>query len=153
MRKFVPRSLSILATFALVGLGTMPAMTGSAAAMGPTSTAACAGLTSQANNILTPLANATTADNAAQAALKAADAAATADLAAFVTAIVPVIHDLDANITDQAHLKAFSAATDTFVKAFLTASDDRVAAFKTSNDLGLLQLQQSLITQAKAALC
>jgi hypothetical protein len=154
MKKFVTTTTSAIVAFMLVGVGSMSALAGTAAAApGPTTVKVCSQLAVQANNILTPMANAISADNAAQSALHAAQTALTADLVTFVAAIVPVIHDLDANITNPTHTNAFNTAENNFVTDFVNVSNDQVTAFNTGKTLSQLQLQQSTISQLLSALC
>lgn len=153
MKRIVTRSISTLAVCTMVGVGSMSAMAGPAAASGSTTTRVCTALANQANNILTPLANATAADNAAQAAFNADQVALSSDLSTFVAAIAAVISDVDAGITNQSHLSAFSKAESDFVDVFVATSTDRVAAFKTSTALSQVQLQQSTISQLRSSLC
>ena len=99
------------------------------------------------------MANAVSADTAAQTALHAARTALTADLATFVAAIVPVIHDLDASITNPTHIDAFTTAENNFVTDFVNVSNDQVTVFNTGKALSQLQLQQSTVSQLQSALC
>jgi hypothetical protein len=154
MKKFVATTTSAVVAIVLVGVGSMSALAGTAAAApGPTTTKVCAQLAVQANNILTPMANAVSADTAAQSALHAAQTALTADLATFVASIVPVIHDLDASITNPTHMNAFNTAENNFVTDFVNVSNDQVTAFNTGKTLSQLQMQQSTISQLQSALC
>ncbi|MDP9072890.1 MAG: hypothetical protein M3N98_01725 [Actinomycetota bacterium] len=151
MKKLVGHTASALVAIALVGSGSIAALAGTASAS--TTSQVCAQLASQANNILTPLANASSAYTAASSAFTTAQATLTTDLTGFVTAIVPVIHDLDAGIDNPAHNNAFATAETTFVNDYVTTANDRIAAFNTGTTLAQLQLQQSTISQLQNALC
>jgi hypothetical protein len=154
MKKFIAIGITALGSFGLIGLGSTAAM--AAPTAGSAEATVCTSAGNQLNSLLTPLGSATTAAATTAATKATANAAVPTAEAAYVTAAMQVIDDVDAAATTaviNADTLLFNSSITSFVNTVVASSAANVADFNAQAALTQLQLQKTTLLDLQSIAC